>query len=99
MSMPLTGAITLGQQGRLVIPTAFRQQLGLKPGDSLSLRVEDGRLVVESQAQLLARVQSRYRRPAGAASMVDELIAERRAEYQRDEAAAPAKARKVGPRR
>lgn len=98
--MPLSGAITLGQQGRLVIPTAFRQQLGLKPGDSLTLRIEDGRLVVESQAQVLARVQARYRRPAGSASLVDELIAERRAEYGREEAAMPStKTGRAGSRR
>jgi AbrB family looped-hinge helix DNA binding protein len=74
----------VGPQGRIVIPVAVRQTLGIEPGDTLVARVEDGRLVLETRARLLARFSARFAgarvQPAGggAGSVVDELIAERR---------------------
>lgn len=78
--------LQVGPQGRIVIPAAVRQSLGIEPGDTLVARVEDGRLVLETRAHLLARFSARFAgvrmQPAagGAGSVVDELIAERRAE-------------------
>ncbi len=78
--------LQVGPQGRIVIPAAVRQSLGIEPGDTLVARVEDGRLVLETRAHLLARFSARFagaRMPpadGGAGSVVDELIAERRAE-------------------
>jgi AbrB family looped-hinge helix DNA binding protein len=39
--------IHLGAQGRLVIPARLRRQLGLRQGDTLIARSEQGRLIVE----------------------------------------------------
>ena len=35
--------------GRLVVPKALRDQLGLRPGQALEARVRDGRLEVEAE--------------------------------------------------
>ncbi len=38
---------TLDGAGRLVVPKALRQALGLKPGQPLEIRAGDGRLEIE----------------------------------------------------
>jgi AbrB family looped-hinge helix DNA binding protein len=40
----------LDAAGRLVIPKALRQELGLKPGQELEVRAADGRLEIEIAA-------------------------------------------------
>lgn len=82
---PAAASLQVGPQGRIVIPAAIRQSLGIEPGDTLVAQVEDGRLVLDTRARLLARFASRFAevrtRPAArGGSVVDQLIAERRAE-------------------
>ncbi len=84
MNAPLRLPLTLGQQGRVVIPAEARAALGLKSGDRLSLQVEDGRLVIESLAQVMARIRAPFRDMDPQHSLVDELIAERRADAARE---------------
>lgn len=38
---------TLDSAGRIVVPKALRQALGLKPGQTLDVRAGDGRLEIE----------------------------------------------------
>ena len=76
----------IGAGGRLVIPAEMRRALGLEEGTSVVLRVEDGELRVWSVREGIRRAQaiaSKYIVPGQ--SVVDELIAERRAENARDE--------------
>lgn len=75
----------LNDNGRIVIPVGIRQELGLRPGDTLLLSVEDGVLKIESQPARVRRVQQSLRQfipPDRVLS--DELIAERREEVQRE---------------
>ncbi len=66
--------------GRLVVPAAYRQALGLAPGEEVILRLEKDELRVYSARQALARVRRLVKKHAGGRSLVDELIAERRKE-------------------
>ena len=75
----------LGDQGRLVIPAPAREALGMEPGDVLSVRVEADHLVVERRAAILARLRKQFAALPDGASLIDELIAERREEARREE--------------
>ncbi len=75
-------SIRLGAQGRLVVPVALREALGFKAGDQLVVRVQDGRLVVESRESVVRRVQELFGAPGR--NLVEELIAERRREAGRE---------------
>jgi AbrB family looped-hinge helix DNA binding protein len=71
----------------VVIPAEIRRELELEPGDTLMARVESGRLVLERRGEILARLRSELREATQAGtSMVDELLAERRREAQREAA-------------
>jgi AbrB family looped-hinge helix DNA binding protein len=79
--------VRIGPQGRLVIPSNIRKALNLKPGDTLTASVEEERLVLEKREHILARLKARFRKVPKGVSLVEELIAERRAESQREEEA------------
>ena len=71
--------------GRVVIPAEYRQALGLRVGDEVILRVEDNELRLITLDQAIARAQALVRQhvPEGR-SLVDELLAERRSEAERE---------------
>jgi AbrB family looped-hinge helix DNA binding protein len=77
-------AITVGRQGRIVIPSRVRRALRLDEGDRLSFHVEDKRLVLVPQRNDVERLRGIFRRSPGDGSVVDELIAERRREARRE---------------
>lgn len=72
------------ENGRLVIPAAYRKALGLKTGDEVLLVLEDGEIRVVSARQAIARAQTLLRHyiPEGR-SLSEELIRERREEAAR----------------
>ena len=78
--------VRLGEGGRFVIPAIMREQMGVGPGDALLLRVdEDGELHVIGRQQAIRRIQreaARLKKPGE--SIVDEFIAEKRAEAARE---------------
>jgi AbrB family looped-hinge helix DNA binding protein len=77
---------SLSANGRIVIPAAIREEMGLAPGDSLLMDVEDGVLRIESYPARIRRIQrevAHLAKPGILAS--DELIAERREEARREE--------------
>lgn len=47
-----TVEVTLAERGQIVIPKEAREELGLKPGCRLQVRVEGGRLLIEKRVQL-----------------------------------------------
>jgi len=74
----------MGRSGRLVIPAAVREELGLTPGTELVLRVDDEGLRLQTRAQAVARAQEIVRRhvPRGR-KLARELLRERRLETRR----------------
>jgi AbrB family looped-hinge helix DNA binding protein len=77
--------VTVGPQGRLVVPALLRRRLGIEAGDVLVARAQDDRLVLERRDAILARVRGRLAAVPHDVSMVDELIAERREEAERED--------------
>lgn len=71
--------------GRVVLPAEARAALGLTDGASVQVRLEDQQIVIVPQAEVIRRIQAKWQHliPADR-SMVDELIAERRAEAERE---------------
>jgi len=81
---PASTKVPVGPQGRLVIPSGIRRQLGIAPGDVLVALVEDQRLVLEKREAVLQRLRRRFAHVPAGVSLADELIAERRAEAGRE---------------
>jgi AbrB family looped-hinge helix DNA binding protein len=76
--------VSLGRQGRLVIPAVLRRSLGLEEGDRLVARQDADRLVLEKPAQIKQRLKERFARVPVERRLVDELISERREESLRE---------------
>ena len=74
--------------GKIVIPAELRRALGIETGDSLVIACEDGKLIIRTYDQVVKEVQSWVRAslPDDGRSLVDELIADRRAEAAREDA-------------
>lgn len=84
MATRQTIEVTVGPQGRLVVPAPLRKRLGIEPGDVLVARADDDRLVLERRDAVLARVRTRLASVPAEVGMVDELITERRDEVKRE---------------
>ncbi len=77
--MELQARGQIGEKGRIVIPAAMREALGIGVGDSVILTVKDDELRISTIRGRIRRVQeraSRYVKPGTLVS--DELSAERR---------------------
>jgi AbrB family looped-hinge helix DNA binding protein len=83
---PVQGKTRLTANGRIVIPAPIREQMGAQPGDWLCWDFADGVLRLETYPTRIQRIQSELAKyiPAGA-SLVDELLADRREEVRREE--------------
>ncbi len=75
----MDATLVLGQQGRLVIPVEMRTALGLAPGDRLHLHISGQRLVLERQQDAAAELRGLAASIPRSRSLVEELLAERRA--------------------
>ena len=71
--------------GKLVIPATFRREMGIAPGDTVIVELDEGELRVRSLPSAIRRVQERMRElnPDGRI-LSEELIADRRAEAARE---------------
>jgi AbrB family looped-hinge helix DNA binding protein len=81
----LRAKVRLSSNGRIVIPAEMRKALGVKPGETILLEVEDGVLRMESFQSRVRHIQAefaKYIKPGVLLS--DELIADRREEARRE---------------
>jgi AbrB family looped-hinge helix DNA binding protein len=73
------------KHGRIVIPAEFREQLELAPGTRVRIWVEDGALHLMSLDEGIRQAQEIARQVTGGRKgIVDEFIAERRREAERE---------------
>jgi AbrB family looped-hinge helix DNA binding protein len=78
--------ITIGERGRLVLPASVRSALGLTPGTRMLLSTEpDGSLRLRPYRAVADESRGLFADLAEGGSLVDELVAERRAEAEREE--------------
>lgn len=81
-SNDMTSSIKVGKAFRIVLPAEFRELHGLSEGEVLSAELRGGRLTLIPLREKQRAIQAKY---AGRfPGMVDELIAERRAEAERE---------------
>jgi AbrB family looped-hinge helix DNA binding protein len=69
----------VNENGRVVLPAAFRESLGIKAGDEIVLRLEEDEIRIASlrgQVQRVQKMVQRYIKPGTRLSK--ELIRERR---------------------
>ena len=85
MSQPGTN-LRLGKSGRIVIPAPVRSALGLREGDTLVLTVDalGGRLVLETEDMILARLRALVGTAPPGGLVSEELLRERREEAERE---------------
>lgn len=80
-------SVTVGARGRVVLPAALREQLGLKEGDRLVLTVQpDGSVKLVSLREAVRGLEGIYAHLDPGRSWSDELVQERREEARREEA-------------
>jgi AbrB family looped-hinge helix DNA binding protein len=79
MTVNLETRQRVNENGRVVIPASFRKALGINIGDEVVLRLEDDELRITTLKRRVERAQRLVRKHLKrGASLVDELIAERR---------------------
>jgi AbrB family looped-hinge helix DNA binding protein len=78
--------VTLGERGRLVLPSAVRRELDLKPGTHMIVSTETDGSVRLRPYRAVATQNRGILRDLRGGSMVDELLVERRAEAAEEDA-------------
>ncbi|HEB63887.1 MAG TPA: AbrB family transcriptional regulator [Gammaproteobacteria bacterium] len=73
-----TAELSVGKQGRIVIPANLRHQLAIESGSQLIAWVEGGRLIMESKEQLWQSVHQACSTVPKDVDLAQELINERR---------------------
>lgn len=76
--------LSLGDRGRLVLPAPVRRRLGVEAGDRLIAIVDSDGVRLVSLREQVGRMAGMFRDVAPGRSLVDELIADRRAEAARE---------------
>jgi bifunctional DNA-binding transcriptional regulator/antitoxin component of YhaV-PrlF toxin-antitoxin module len=76
--------VSIKPDGRVLVPASLRRSFGAEANEPLVARVEDGRLILERRADVLRRAQDRFAALPPEVNLVDELLAERRAEVERE---------------
>ena len=75
----------IAEDGSVMLPDHLLECAGLKPGDEVIIATEDGHLVIQTDKQLSDQIKQMFSHVPPSVSLADELIKERRAEYQREQ--------------
>ena len=70
--------------GKIVIPAELRREFGFEEGDNLVFEKEGDRLVLKSGKQVLKEIQANVKAMIKVPFTVDDFIAEKRAEAERE---------------
>lgn len=77
--------VTIDSSGRIPLPIEIRKRLGVTYGDSLIIVGDDDTFRIETADEALRRAQEYFASFVGdGVSLVDELLAERRQEAERE---------------
>jgi AbrB family looped-hinge helix DNA binding protein len=87
--MSTTHDVRVAENGRMVLPRAVRDALGLQGPAKLVITVEGDEVRLTPVRHGALRAQALYRRHATARSTVDDFLAERRREAEADDPATP----------
>ncbi len=68
--------VSLGQNGRIVIPASIRKSLHLKQGQVLKLHLENEKIIFEKVEDVVGKLKKRFSHIKK--SLAEELILERR---------------------
>ncbi len=80
-------SLKMSEGGRVVVPAEIRKALGVAEGETLLGEMRDGEFVLttrRAQLEQARRLFQKYCPPQPGRSLVDEFIAERRAEAERE---------------
>ena len=81
----MTETVVLGESGRIVLPAAIRNELGLKTGDRLTETSDGGAIRILSKKMALASIRAGIVKHRGSLDgILDEFLAERREEAARE---------------
>lgn len=79
--------IKMSEGGRVVVPAEVRRALGVVEGEMLLGELRDGEFVLSTRHAQLERARQLFQKycpPQPGRSLVDEFLAERRAEAERE---------------
>jgi AbrB family looped-hinge helix DNA binding protein len=75
----------MSENGRIVIPAAFRKAMGLKAGEVVTIRMDEEGLHLQTRRQAIKRAQNIVKKyTKGRKGLVDEFLRERREEAARE---------------
>lgn len=76
-----TEYVKIGEDGRVVIPSTLRKELGIKPGDTLVIESDGDSLLLRGYERMLQEVQEAFADIAPPSQLLsEELLRDRRKE-------------------
>jgi AbrB family looped-hinge helix DNA binding protein len=81
----MTETVILGESGRIVLPAAIRNELGLRAGDRLTVTSDGGAIRILSRKIALASIRAGIIKHRGSLDgILDEFLSEKREEATRE---------------